>query len=248
MIPSPSQSAIARPLAVWPVLRVTTLCGALLVAGCHPQPKVDVHVWTADEVRQELLLQLQRIGDLSGYIVEVSPDRTAVLVLTPGDESVDQHACTTPQKPTAMKEPLEPEALHRASASFETVNHNLQEGQSTLFEGYKRRHQCDVHDGSGWKPLTVDEVRQLSLLALQRVGELSRYIQSVGPDGKIHIRSYSPRDAACSTQLGPYPSGKPVGKNELSLVEQALEAANAALAAGREPEVVSPSVPVPCGQ
>lgn len=250
MIPPLSLPAAARPRARWPVFRKAALCGALpwLVAGCHPKPQVDVHVWSAQEVQQELLLQIQRIGNLSGYIVEVTPDRTAVLVLTTEAESLDQHACTTPQKPTLLKEPLETEALHRASASFETVNQNLLEGQSTLFEGYKRRHQCDVHDGSGWKPLTIDEVRQLSFLQLQRVGELSRYIRSVDGQGRIHLWSYSPHDAACSTKLAPYPSGQPVGKAELSLVEDALEAANAALAAGREPEVVSPSAPVPCGQ
>ncbi len=250
MTSDPSLHTNAWPRAAWPVFRAAASCVALplLLAGCHPRPEVDVHVWSADEVRQELLLQLQRIGNLSGYIVEVTPDRTAVLVLTPSAESLDQHACTTPQKPTVLKEPLEPEALHRASASFETVNQNLLEGQSTLFEGYKRRHQCDVHDGSGWKPLTVDEVRQLSLLQLQRVGELSRYIRSVDGQGKIHLWAYSPRDAACGAKLGPYPSERPVGKTELSLVEEALEAANAALAAGREPEVVSPSAPVPCGQ
>lgn len=216
------------------------------LAGCHRQPVPGMHVWSADEVQYELLLQLQRIGDLSGYVVNASPDGQTVFVLAPPRDDVDRQACTTPQRPTAMRQALAEDAMQRASVSFEALDRSMGRGVSTHFEPFTQRHQCDVPDTAGWKPLTVEQVGQLTTLQLQRIGELTRYIRAVAPDGTIQIWSYAPWDEACRSRLQTFPSGQPVGKAGIVLVERALNAANAALADGRDPKVVRTEPPVDC--
>jgi hypothetical protein len=219
------------------------LATAVLVGGCKPHPQVKVHVWTASEIRDELYVHLQRIGTLSGYIMEVTPSRE-VLVLTPTPPGVENHACTTPQKPTALKQAVELDALHRTATGFEAVSRNLLEKKPTQFKPFTHRHECDARDQPDWKPMTIDEVQQQTSLELQRIGELSRYIRSVEPGGTIQVWSYDETDAGCAARLSAYPADTPVDKDALSLVEHALEAANAALAAGQEASVHS--TPRPC--
>lgn len=223
------------------------LAAAASLASCKLLPPPAVQTLSAGQIQYELLLHLQRLGDLSGYIVDVTPDGLTVFVMTTDLDGARNDACTTPQRPTAVRQALEPAALHRAAAGFEAVNRSLLQNKTSEFKPYRIRHHCDVHGDPDWKLMSLAEVRAQTSLELQRIGELSRYIRSVEADGTIRVWSYSERDPGCADRLRPYPADTSVDKAALSLVERALLAANTALTEGRDPEVVSVWPMARCG-
>ena len=128
----------------------------LMLAACMPHPAQPPRVMTPSQVQQELLVHVQHLGDLSHYIMDSQDSPGKILVLVPGTRN---DACVPTQKPTSLKQPLNPDDVHRVTAAIEAMNQAFELKQEPRFEPYTLRYECSGRGPGAMAPLGLDEIR-----------------------------------------------------------------------------------------